>query len=297
MTVSPPGREVVALDLGGTHVRAARVSAEGSVLRRVRQRTQHTERPDQVVELLRDLVDGGVASAVLGLPGRVDRASGTLQHARNLPPSWTTYLRRPWLEDRTGLAVELAGDVELAAVGEAWFGSGTVEGDAAYLSFSTGVGAAATTGGRILAGRRAGFQIGYVRMPGSSGPLLDALASGQAIRALADESGDGPTGVSELLARADAGDEAAQRCWAGIVDHACWTAEFMCHVCVPDVIVVGGGLAAAAGDRLLGPISNAVRGNGTPGQTGGIAVRPASLGDDAALKGAAVWHRAGVVEQ
>lgn len=294
MTAAPPGTEVVALDLGGTHVRAALVSPDGSVRRRIRQRTAHTERPDQVVELLRGLSVGGVASAVLGLPGRVDRRSGALQHARNLPPSWTTYLRRDWLRDRTGLSVELAGDVELAAVGEACFGSGTADGDTVYLSFSTGVGAAATSAGRILAGRRAGFQIGYIRMPPGPGALLDALASGQALRAYAQESGEGSTDVHDLLARADDGDAVAQRCWAGIVDHACWTAELMCHVCVPDVVVVGGGLAAA-GDRLLGPIAEAVSRNGTPGQHGGIPVRAASLGDDAALKGAAVWHRAGVV--
>jgi glucokinase len=294
VTESPPGREVVALDLGGTHVRAARVSSDGSLHHRVRQPTAHTECPHQLIDLLRRLADDSVESAVLGLPGRVDRASGTLQHARNLPATWTTYLRRAWLQDHTGLAVELAGDVELAAVGEAWFGSGVPDGDTVYLSFSTGVGAAATSSGRILAGRRAGFQIGYVRMPGDSGQLLDVLASGQAIRAYNEHSGKEPTDVVGLLARADTGDEVAQRCWAGILEYACWTAEFLCHVCVPDVIVVGGGLAAA-GERLLEPIADAVRRNGTPGRTGAIAVRAAALGDDAALKGAAVWHRAGVL--
>jgi glucokinase len=284
---------VIALDLGGTHVRAARVAPDGSLTARVRERTVHTERPDQLVRLVRDLAgDGGVGRAVLGLPGRVDRASGSLQHARNLPPSWTGYLRRGWLEEHTGLAVELAGDVELAAVGEAWFGAGERTGDTVYLTFSTGVGAAATTGGRILAGRRAGFQIGYLRLPGSD-RLLDALASGQAIRAYVEESGEGPADVGELIARADAGSAAAQRCWDGIVAHACWTAEFMCHVVVPDVVVVGGGLAAA-GDRLLGPLADAVRTHGTPGRIGAIEVRAAALGDDAALLGAAVWAQVGV---
>jgi predicted NBD/HSP70 family sugar kinase len=284
-----PGADVVALDLGGTHVRAARVAPDGSLQGRVRERTVHTERPDQLVRLVRDLAgDGGVGTAVLGLPGRVDRASGSLQHARNLPPSWTGYLRRDWLEEQTGLAVELAGDVELAAVGEAWFGAGVRDGDTVYLSFSTGVGAAATTAGRILAGRRAGFQIGYVRLPGSD-LLLDALASGQALRSGEERA---PADVGQLLARADAGNAAAQRCWDGIVEHACWTAEFMCHVVVPDVVVVGGGLAAA-GDRLLGPLSEAVRQRGTPGGVGVIEVRAAALGDDAALMGAAVWSRAG----
>jgi glucokinase len=291
--VTPPqaGAEVVAVDLGGTHVRAARVAPDGALRRRVRERTDHAERPDQLVRLVRDLAeDGGVGRAVLGLPGRVDRTSGTLEHARNLPPSWIGLLTRDWLEDRTGLAVELAGDVELAAVGEAWFGAGVRDGDTVYLTFSTGVGAAATTAGRILAGRRAGFQIGYVRLPGSE-LLLDALASGQAIRAPAGEPG--PADVGELLARADTGNAAARRCWDGIVEHACWTAELMCHVVVPDVVVVGGGLAAA-GDRLLGPVAEAVRLRGTPGRVGAIEVRPASLGDDAALIGAAVWSRAGV---
>jgi glucokinase len=287
-----PGDEVVALDLGGTHLRAARVHADGTLGRRVRARTEHTERPDQLVEILSDLAaDGDVRGAVLGLPGRVDRRSGELQHARNLPPTWTGFLNRAWLEQRTGLAVQLAGDVELAAVGEAWFGAGTVDGDSVHLSFSTGVGAAATTGGRLLAGRRAGFQIGFLRPPGAPGPLLDTRASGHALAAYAEVAGLGSVSVQELIGRADDGDRLALRHWADLVEHACWTAELMCHICVPDVITVGGGLTAA-GDRLLGPVADAVRTNGVPGKVGGIDVRAGSLGDDAALVGAAVWHLA-----
>jgi hypothetical protein len=65
----------------------------------------------------------------------------------------------------------------------------------------------------------------------------------------------------------------------------------MCHICVPYVITGGGGLTAA-GDRLLGPVADAVRTNGVPGKVGGIDVRAGSLCDDAALVGAAVWHLA-----
>jgi glucokinase len=292
VSTSGPGRQVIALDLGGTHLRAARVGGDGTISRRVRTRTAHSERPDQIVDILQDLAaDGGVRAAVLGLPGRVDRSSGELQHARNLPPTWTTYLTRGWLEERTGLSVDLAGDLELAAVGEAWFGSGTTEGDGVHLSFSTGVGAAATTRGRLLAGRRAGFQIGYLRPPGAPGPLLDTQASGQTLAAYATQTGRRVLSVEELIGRADNGDPVARRHWEGLVEHACWTAELMCHICVPDVITVGGGLTAA-GDRLLGPIAEAVRRNGVPGADGGIEVRAGLLHDDAALLGAAVWHLA-----
>ena len=292
MTADGPGGEVVALDLGGTHLRAARVHGDGTLSRRIRTRTEHTERPDQVARILSELAsEDGVRAAVLGLPGRVDRTTGELQHARNLPPTWTRYLSRAWLEERTGLSVQVAGDVEMAAVGEAWFGAGTTEGDGVHLSFSTGVGAAATTGGRLLAGRRAGFQIGFVRPPRAPGPLLDTRASGHTLAAYAEEAGSGPVSVQELIGRADDGDPVAVRHWGDLVEHACWTAELMCHVCVPDVITVGGGLTAA-GERLLGPVAEAVRRNGVPGQVGGIDVRAGLLGDDAALVGAAVWHLA-----
>ena len=69
MSGAGPGDEVVALDLGGTHLRAARVHPDGTLGRRVRARTAHTDRPDQLVEILSDLAAGGVVrAAVLGLP-------------------------------------------------------------------------------------------------------------------------------------------------------------------------------------------------------------------------------------
>ena len=57
-------------------------------------------------------------------------------------------------------------------------------GTTAFLTFSTGVGAAAVVDGVVLSSRIAGLQIGFLRSLGPDRPMADQLASGQKIQAL-----------------------------------------------------------------------------------------------------------------
>ena len=85
----PLTEPVLSVDLGGTRMRAAVVAAGGAVLRR---RVEPTPRraacPDALVALMAGFLgSNGAAEAVVGVPGRVDYATGRLEHAPNLPPA------------------------------------------------------------------------------------------------------------------------------------------------------------------------------------------------------------------
>jgi len=282
---------VAAVDLGGTRVRAAVVDSHGNILRRVEASTAHDlATPEQVPSLIREVVAGeNITRAVIGLPGRIDGARGRLGFARNLPIEWLAYLNEEWLSSKTGLDVSLGGDAELAAVGEAYFGAGVTDGDTAYLTFSTGVGAAALSGGRLLATRRTGFQIGLIPQTPMAGKLIDTLVSGHQIEAFFRTGRHGVPSVQELLRLADQGDVGAAHLWQSIAQHASWVAVLMCHIACPDVLVVGGGLSNA-GSRLLNPMEDALRRYGPQELEQPIRLTTCARGDDAALAGAAAWH-------
>jgi glucokinase len=282
---------LAAVDLGGTHLRSALVDSEGRLTRHSRVRTDLSRSADQVIEALRSVIGGdSVGGAVVGVPGRVNRTTGQLEHARNLNPAWSVGLNAAALSDAVGVPVVLAGDVELAAIGESYFGAGTLEGDTAYLTLSTGVGAASTSQGRLVSGRRVGLQIGFLRPAGLSGPILDTLASGQQLDAFARDLGLHEMPVNELHARAAKGHPDAARVWCQLLGNAQWAAVSLCHICNPDVLVIGGGIANA-GEPLRGPIAEAVASDlSASGMV--VAVRLGALGDNAGLAGAAAWAKA-----
>ncbi len=286
---------VLAVDLGGTTMRAAVIDADGRVLLR---RTQPTPRgqacPDALLALVGEvLADEPVAGAVVGLPGRVDHVAGALERAPNLPPHWPEALREDLLAERLGVPVALANDADLATVGEAAFGAGRGAADLVYVTFSTGVGAGVLLGGRLVRGRRSLAELGHTIVD------LDALAAGRP--ATVEDRGSGtalgragaarglPPSGAEVAARATKGSPVAVEAWqevAGVVGVAVANAA---HLFAPEVVVLGGGMGRDP--RLLATARAALDHHGPRGLDPPVAVRSAALGDDAGLVGAAGWSR------
>lgn len=291
----------VAVDLGGTTARAALVDPSGALTRRLKEPVRHGAAHEQVADLMSRIAAGTDAvSAVVGLPGRVDHVQGRLHVARNLPSTDLDRLSAAYLSEVTGLAVELAGDAELAAIGESYFGAGTTTGTTAYLTLSTGIGAAVVCDGRVLSGRVSGFQIGFLHLLGAGRPMIEDLGSGQRVRQVSRELGrdvDHRT-LTELAAGTGIAPEErrardlAAGALADIADVASAAATLLCHVVSPDVLVVGGGLARAAGAHLLDELDRRIRATATSNVSWDVEVRAALCGDDAGLAGAAAWHLA-----
>ncbi|MFB8351190.1 ROK family protein [Streptomyces niveus] len=303
MTSLPTGdaAQCVAVDLGGTTVRAALVDRSGVLTARLKEPVRHGAAHEQVAGLMSRIAAGSNAvSAVVGLPGRVDHVEGRLHVARNLPSTDLDRLSAAHLSEVTGLAVELAGDAELAAIGESYFGAGATTATTAYLTLSTGVGAAAVSDGRVLSGRLSGFQIGFLHLLGAGRPMIEDLGSGQRVHQVARELGRdvdyrtltelaSASGTSPQERRAR---ELAAGALADIADVATAAAVLLCHVVSPDVLVVGGGLARAAGAPLLDELDRRIRDTAASHVSWDVDVRAALCGDDAGLAGAAAWHLA-----
>jgi glucokinase len=283
---------ILGVDLGGTNLRVALVDDDGTV--RVREERESTQ--DALGGLAAEVLErGGAASAVVGVPGRVDYGSGVLEYAPNLDASWAEQLTEARLSDVLGLPVALANDADLAAVGEAWFGAGRDRNDVAYLTISTGIGAGVVMGGLLVHGRRSVAEVGHTIVDGRAllehrPATVEQLGSGTALRDLAVESGmadDGPA----LVELVRAGDVTATRVFERVVFAAAIGAVNLAHLFTPEVIVIGGGLGLV-GELVLGPIRDLVRERGPRALPEPIDVVNAELGDDAALAGAAAWSRA-----
>jgi glucokinase len=235
------------------------------------------------------------ATAVVGVPGRVNYRSGRLEYAPNLPPTWVTGITEERLALALGIDAALANDADLAAVGEAWFGAGRGCDDVVYVTFSTGVGAGVVLARRLVHGGRSLVEIGHTIIDVfGEDPTLEDLASGTALVRLAGVAGVVGTGP-DIIAAVRAGQPAATRVWGHVTACAAAGVVNLAWLFAPQVIVVGGGLGLV-GDLLLTPIREALAVRGPPVVDPAIAVVNATLGDDAGLAGAAAWADAFVPE-
>ncbi len=289
---------VLAVDVGGTQLRAAMVDADGSVHGRRSQPTpQDTSCPDALLALpAKVLGSRRVSHAVIALPGVVNYRDGCLEHAPNLPAGWAPHLNSAVLETHLGVPVELANDADAAAVGEALFGAGRGYEDVVYLTVSTGIGAGVVLGGRLVAGARSMAEVGHTildlraRQEGRPSTLED-LGSGTALGCFGAAMGL-PSDGAQILELVRSGDRHARRVWDGVVDAVAAGVHNLVHLFAPDVVVLGGGVGRT-GD-LLEPVRDAVRSHTEPGRGTPVQVVGAALGDDAGLVGAAGWRRAAV---
>jgi predicted NBD/HSP70 family sugar kinase len=237
--------------------------------------------------------DTPVDHAVVGVPGRVDYEAGAITWGRGLPPEWLDALREPALSRLLGGPVFLANDADLATLGEACYGAGRGRANVAYLTISSGVGAGAVVGGRLLRSRTKLAEIGLtiLGLPGDGRGepiLLEDLGSGRAL-----EAAGGGRSAAEIVAAARDGDPGATETWATFTAAVSATAVNIAHLLVPDVIVIGGGVSSA-GELLLEPVRDWLRRYGPQELPHSIEVRQAELGDDAALAGAAAWRAVAV---
>ncbi|MFF4651774.1 ROK family protein [Streptomyces sp. NPDC001380] len=298
---------VLALDVGGTGMKAALVAADGTPLHQARRPTGREHGPDAVVAAVLDFAadlaeeartrhGGPPAAAGVAVPGTLDERSGTAVFSANL--GWRDVPLRRLLSERLGgVPVALGHDVRSGGVAEGRIGAGRGVDRFLFVALGTGIAGAIGIGGRIEAGAHGyGGEVGHVVVRPGGPPCgcgargcLETLASASAVgRAWAAASGD-PAADAAACARAvEAGDPAAAEVWRTAVD-ALADGLVLCQSLLdPSTVIVGGGLAGA-GETLLGPLRAAVAERLTF-QVPPVIVA-AALGDGAACLGAGLLAR------
>ena len=286
----------VAIDLGGTNVRAALVADDGTIVDRIRRSTPHTDpEPTVILEMMSEIAGfDEPGRAVIGLPGVINHETESLVQAPNIPKAWIPYLKEAWFEQRCGKEVSFANDADMAAVGEANFGAGRGERDVVYVTISTGIGAGIVVGGMLVRGALSGGEIGHTILdlqaarenrPGT----VELLGSGTAMNREARIAGFSEQG-RDFVDLVRAGHPQAAEVFGNAMFAAAMGIVNLCWLVVPQVVVIGGGLGRNI--DLVGPIVRKVLDQYGPASSLTTRIVVAELGDDAALVGAAAWWKA-----
>jgi glucokinase len=295
-------RHVIALDVGGTGMKAALVAADGTLLHQARRPTGRERGPDAVVTAILDFAaelrehgtkeygEPAVAAGV-AVPGIVDDARGVAVYSDNL--GWKDLPLRDLLSERlSGVPVALGHDVRTGGLAEGRIGAGNGADRFLFLPLGTGIAGAIGIDGHIEAGAH-GYagEIGHIVVRPDGPPCscgqrgcLETLASAGAVsRAWAAASGDPDADAAACARAVAAGDPAALAVWRDAVDALAAGLVTGLTLLDPRVLIIGGGLAEA-GDTLFGPLRAAVEARVTFQKLPLIV--PAALGDAAGCLGA-----------
>jgi glucokinase len=312
------GQPILAIDLGGTQIRAAHVSPELVVAQRRAAETNDQEGVDAVVEricnLARQVIDGtrdaGLpepAGVGISAPGPLDPWRGVVIAPPNLD-GWHDVPLAERVEAAIGLPTFLERDTNVAVMAEWRYGAARSADDVIYVTVSTGIGGGIVIGGRPLIGKDGDAgEVGHVTVE-IDGPIcgdgmpghVEAIGSGTAIardgRALLESgasprlaevlaaSGASELGVEHVARAADEGDEASR----ALLDRA-WVAigalsASLVNLLNPEVIVLGGSIAAHR-PELIEVVRREVNRRAFPIPARRVRIVPAEHGDDVSLVG------------
>jgi glucokinase len=198
-------------------------------------------------------------------PGPLNPFTGVLYFAPNLP-DWRDVQLRDILSEQLQRRVVVGNDGNAAALGEAMFGAGQHYGHVIYVGLGTGVGGGIVIDGRVVQGVHGlGGEVGHIPVD-INGPrchcggigCIEAYAGGWAIArdgrllvrserstAIQEAALDGPI-TAEAVAKAAAGGDPAAK---GVFERAGRALGVglagLVNVFNPELIVIGGGIAAA----------------------------------------------------
>ena len=309
---------VLALDIGGTQIRAAAILPDGTRLGRRAAPTPVAAGAEAIystcAELLSEVeaglpreVRGRVTAIGISSMGPVDPWRGLVVDPPNVPSLRDAPLADE-MESRLGMPAFLDRDTNVAALAERWLGAARGCRDFLYVTVSTGLGGAVIHDDCLMLGPdgTAG-ELGHVTLMMDGGPRcncggsghLEGIAAGAGLAAQArDEVARG--GSPFLSARADLapltardvaeGDVAGDRVCQLLMQRARWAFAVACvgwvNVFNPALIVVGGTLAERQGERWLGVARSAVESSAFRAPAARVRIVPAQLGDDVGLVGA-----------
>ena len=150
--------KILALDLGGTNVRAACVQENFPLhVRKVGTMANGTVEVvlQQLFQLIDSLMDDTVDGIGIGVPGMVDKESGIVYDVQHIP-SWKEVDLQKQLLQRYRLPVRIDNDANCFALGEQYYGSEQHANSLIGLTIGTGLGTGIVLGKKIYGGATGG---------------------------------------------------------------------------------------------------------------------------------------------
>lgn len=309
-------RAYLGIDIGGTNIKAALVSEEGAPVAFLSMPWSGGaagDAVDVVSRLTQNLTSANegheIVACGVGSAGLVDASAGVVRLSPNLP-EWRDVELRRMVAEALGLPTCIENDANAAAYGEYMVGAARGATNTVVLTIGTGIGGGIILNGDLYRGGGFAGEVGHTTIERDGDPCpcgnagcLERLANAEAVvrsvRRLLDEGRESVlvvTGATTALTAKEVGEAAAagdavatealeqvgRALGAGLAN--------LVLILDPDVIVIGGGVAAA-GEPLLAPARAEMTQRCYGSSVSLPRVVPAELGNTAGVVGAALLAR------
>ena len=287
------GNHVIGVDLGGTKILAGVVGRDGQVDHRREHATPVTSQEDLLAGLdaaVEELLDDGVVALGFGIPSPIDQRAGRAEQAVNIPLDASVDFRGRMAE-KFGLPVGIENDANAAAYAEFHFGAAREAQTMVMLTLGSGCGGGVVIDGELY---RGWAEFGHIVIEYDGIPCqgtctgrghLEPYVTGFAATKLAQEVFGPAVDAHRLVRLANEGEPRAIEILDGIGRHLGAGIGSLVNIFNPELVVIGGGFAAA-GDFILDPAREIVAREGLAGAGKRVRIVRAELGTAAGLIGA-----------
>jgi len=287
------GNRVIGVDLGGTKLLAGVVDDRGQVERRREYPTPTASQDELLAGLdaaIEELLTDDIAGLGFGLPSPIDQKAGRALQAVNIPLDESVDFRGR-MRERFGLPVGIENDANAAAYAEFRFGAARDVETMVMLTLGTGCGGGAVVDGKLF---RGWAEFGHMVIVHDGIPCqgtctgrghLEPYVTGVAATKLAQAEFGPAVDAHRLVRLANEGEQRAVEILDGIGRHLGSGIGTLVNIFNPELVVIGGGFAAA-GDFVLEPAREVMRREALARVGYRIPIVRAELGTAAGLIGA-----------
>jgi len=299
---------VVAVDIGGTQLRAATYAPEQIepiAQKRVKTRANEPGAFNRLTQLIEEIWPRNEKVEAIGVasPGPLDPHTGYLLSPPNIQ-QWYNFPLTPNLAKHFGVPAHLDNDANLAGLAEWKYGAGKGHHNLLYLTISTGIGGGVIINDSLLQGHHGlAAEVGHMTID-PDGPLcgcghrghVESFASGTAIARFVNEQiaagikstlhADPNLSARQVAEAALQGDPLAREAYHRAGEYLGIAVANYLVIFDPSIIIFGGGVSRA-GDLLFKPFMESLNRHILhPRYLEDLIIAQAALGDDAGLLGA-----------
>ena len=303
-------RTIVAVDIGGTQLRAAvykQDQIQPLAQKRVETKANEPDTFGRLIKLIEDIWPKNDKVDAIGVssPGPLDPHTGIIMNPPNIK-EWRDFPITAKLTEHFGIPSYLDNDANLAGLAEWKFGAGRGHHNVLYLTVSTGVGGGVIIDDRLLQGHHGlAAELGHTTVQ-ADGPLcgcgqrghIESFSSGTGVeRFVADQLKAGRESVlhphagaknsaHDISIAAKQGDALSIEAYAIAGKYlGIGVANFL-HAFDPSIVIFGGGVSQS-GPLLFDSFDVSLKERVIhPRYLEGLVITRAELGDDAGLLGA-----------
>ena len=270
-------KNVICLDIGGSNFRVARINQNYEFEKVEIEHTIHGNKDqfcEQVVRLIRKLINTETMAISAGVPGRVNPVNGYIYALPNVGVN--EFFLSTELNKHFNVPIFIRNDAEMAVMAESNIGAGKKYKSCYFITISTGLGGALSIDKKIFA---SSAEIGHTLTKyGTSYYEFEQIASGSGIVKLARLNGlklDQARDLFELVKNGDKKAEEILNDWVKIMKSFL---NFIYNTFRPEIICITGGVMKSK-DLFFSSLQDSLK----------VPIVECQTGENAGLIGAAVY--------